>query len=649
MIGTAPCAVYIRFPMKTIMSIANQIIQRRLGFVVISLLLSLSSLAQVKFYASAPKSAAVNQNFQLSYTIENGQGTNLKVPSLNDFQVLGGPNTSTSMQWVNGNVTQSVTYSYILRAKKEGTFKIGRASVNISGANLESNELTIEITKAVAQQPQAQRQRSPFGFDPFEDPFGDMEEEPQVAQADLQKQLKDEVFVKLSVNKNSVYKGEMLTATYKLYFRQNLSGFNISKAPAFDGFWSQEIELDPKRKPAVETVNGKQYNVVEILKYNLYPQRAGSLQVSPAEVSTVARVSVRRQSRSVFDDFFGGGSVAQVPLELSTNGATVNVKELPEAGKPDNFSGAVGKYEFSASLSNKEAKTDEPVTYSIKISGTGNLKFADAPVLQLPESFEVYDPKVKENISNSAAGMTGSKQYDYLLIPRQPGDYKLEAYSFSYFDPASGKYSSIKSGEFNIKVTGEPSTSTNDSFVVSVNKSDVATLGSDIRYIKTAAPDFNASGIFFGSTLFTAAYVSPFLIFIGLIAIKKRNDTLSKDIVGSKRRKALGLAKKRLSAAEAHLKNTDKNKFYDEVSRALWGYLSNKLNIDTAELTKDNVEEKLLSKQVKAESISALKNLLSICEVALYTPAGEGSEMKSNYDTAMNLIADLEDEIKNAV
>ncbi len=608
---------------------------------------SLSINAQVKFYATAPKSAAANQNFQLNYTIENGQGSNLKVPSLNDFQVLGGPNTSTSMQWVNGNVTQSVTYSYILRAKKEGTFKIGRASVNIGGANLESNEVTIEITKAVAQQQQAQRQRNPFGFDPFEDPFGDMEEEPQVSQADLQKQLKDEVFVKLSVNKNSVYKGEMLTATYKLYFRQNLSGFNISKAPAFDGFWSQEIELDPKRKPGVETVNGKQYNVVEILKYNLYPQRAGNLQVSPAEVSTVARVSVRRQSRSVFDDFFGGGSVAQVPLELNTNAALVSVKELPVAGKPENFSGAVGKYDFSASLSSKEAKTDEPITYSLKISGTGNLKFADAPVLQLPESFEVYDPKVKENISNSSAGMSGSKQYDYLIIPRQPGDYKLEAYSFSYFDPASGRYSSIQSGEFNIKVTGEPSKSNSDSFTVTANKADVVALGSDIRYIKTKTPDFNDNRSFFGSAPFAVAYASPLLIFIALIAVKKRNDTLLSDVVGSKRRKALSLAKKRLSAAEGHLKKEDKNSFYDEVSRAVWGYLSHKLNIDTAELTKENVEEKLLNKQVQSSTIATLKNILSICEIALYTPAGEGSEMKTNYESAMNLIADLEDEIKN--
>ncbi len=605
--------------------------------------------AQVKFYSSAPKSAPVNQNFQLNFTIENGQGSNLKIPALNDFQILSGPNTSTSMQWVNGNVSQSVTYSYILRAKKEGTFKIGKASVNVSGANLESNELTIEITKAVAQQQQAQRQRSPFGFDPFEDPFGDMEPEPQVSQADLQKQIKDDVFVKLQLNRNSVYKGEMLTATYKLYFRQNLSGFNISKAPAFDGFWSQEVQLDANRRPTTETINGKQYNVVEILKYNLYPQRAGNLQVSAAEVSTVARVSVRRQSRSVFDDFFGGGSVAQVPLELNTNAAAVNVKDLPEAGKPENFNGAVGKYDFNASLSAKEAKTDEPVTYSLKISGSGNLKFADAPVLKLPEAFEVYDPKVKESISNSAAGMSGTKQYDYLIIPRMPGDYKLEAYSFSYFDPSAGKYITLHSPEFTIKVTGEPSQSTtkNDSFIASVNKEDVVTLGQDIRYIKTRMNEDGRSS-FFGSTGFVAAYASPFLLFIGLVAIKKRNEKLSLDVAGTKRRKALAIARRRLAAADIHLKNAEKKNFYDEVSRALWGYLSNKLNIDTAELSKDNVEEKLLSKGVKPETVAVLKNLLNTCELALYTPAGEGSEMKNNYEQSMNLMADLEDEIKAA-
>ncbi len=603
--------------------------------------------AQVKFYASAPKSVPLNSNFQLSYTVENGNATSIKPPTLNDFQLLGGPNTSTSMQWVNGNVTQSVTYSYILRPKKEGNFKISKGSVVVSGTNMESNELTVQVTAAVAQQ-QQRRQRNPF--DPFDDPFfngGYEEEEPQQSSGDLEKELKDDVYMKLVVSKSSAYKGEMLTASYKLYFRQNLSGFNVVKAPAFDGFWSQEVELSPNRKPQIENINGKQYNTIEILKYNLYPQRAGALPVAGCEISTVAQVQIRSRSRSVFDDFFNMGRAQQVPLTLKTSAVSVNIKDLPENGKPADFAGAVGNYKFETSLSNKEAKTDEPITYTLKISGTGNLKFVDAPELTFPDEFEVYDPKTKESITNTADGMSGTKQYDYLVIPRQPGEYKIETKSFSWFDPGSAKYFTTNSPEFTVKVAGEPSKNMNAAVAATGSgQEEVTLLGQDIRYIKTNKPLFEKESKFFGSAGFVTAYSAPFLLFIGLLAAKRRNENMAADVIGTKRRKALKLAKKRLSIAEKHLAKSDKKNFYDEVSRAIWGYLGDKLSIDMAELSKDNVEEKLLSKNAKHDTISKLKSLLETCELALYAPIGEGSEMKSNYDLAMNLMADLEDEVK---
>jgi len=609
----------------------------------LSIVSCLPSFSQARFSASAPKSVPQNSNFQLSYTLENGNGSNLKPPAITDFQVLGGPNTSTSMQWVNGNVTQSITYSYILRPKNQGTFKIGKGSIQVAGVTMESNEVTVQVTAPVAAQ-QQQRQRNPY--DPFDDPFfnGGEEEQPQTSNADLEKQLKDDVFVKLSVNKNSVYKGEMLTASYKLYFRQNLSGFNVSKAPAFDGYWSQEVELDPKRRPSVETINGKQYNTIEILKYNLYPQRAGALPVASCEVNTVVEVQVRSNSRNFFGSFFG--QVQQVPMALKTNSATVNVKELPEAGKPADFAGAVGSYKFETSLSNKEAKTDEPITYTLKISGAGNLKFVDAPSLQFPAEFEVYDPKTKENINNSAAGMSGMRQYDYLLIPRQPGEYKIESKTFSWFEPSSAKYFTVKSPEYAVKITGEPSKNVNTNTPAEINKEEVALVGQDIRYIKTNTPEFKKGNSFFASAGFAAMYSAPFLLFVALVMAKRRNENLAADVIGAKRRRALKLAKKRLSVAEKHLTTGDKKNFYDEVSRATWGYLGDKLNIDMAMLSKENVEEKLLVKNAKAETISKLKGLLNTCELALYSPIGEGSEMKTNYDAAMNLIADLEDEVK---
>jgi hypothetical protein len=605
------------------------------------------AFGQAKFYIAAPKSVAVNQNFQLNITLENANGEGLRPPSMPDFQVLGGPNSSTSMQWINGNVTQSITYSYVLRPKQEGTFKIGKAGITVSGVNMESNELTIEVTKAVSQPQAQQRQRNPY--DPFDDPFFHQqqeEDEPQASAADLQKQLKDDVFLKLSVSRNSVYQGEMLTATYKLYFRQNLSGIDLDKAPGFDGFWSQEVEMDPKRRPVLETINGKQYNCVEIFKYNLYPQRTGTLQVPPADLNVVAQVAVQSRSHSIFDAFFNTGRAQQVPLKLKSEGAAITVKPLPEGGKPADFAGAVGKFNFETSLSAKEGKTDDPITYTIKISGTGNLKLIDAPKLQLSSAFEVYDPKTKENITNGPAGLTGTKQYDYLVIPRQPGDYKIDKQQFSYFDPSAGKYFTITSPEYALRITGQPSQNANANAGF-VSKQDLSVLGQDIRYIKTNTPVFDKKAdSFFGSASFYAVYSAPMLLFIGLIAVKRRNEDLAADIVGAKRRRALKLAKKRLSIADKHLKLNDKKVFYDEVSRAIWGYLGDKLNIDMSELSKDNVEEKLLNKSVKGETIANLKGLINTCELALYAPAGENGEMKKNYDSALHLIADMEDEIK---
>ncbi len=607
-------------------------------------------IGQVKFSISAPASVAVNQAFQLNVTLENANGSNPRLGAIPDFQVVGGPNSSTSMQWVNGNVTQSVTYSYVLKPKQEGTFKIGKASITVNGVNMESNELNIAVGKAVAQQQQQQR-----AYDPF-DPFGQQQQQQQQQQeqqpsdGDMAKQLKDAVIFKLEINRGSVYEGEMLTATYKLYISPNI-GLSISKMdkiPAFEGFWSQEVEMDPKRQPTTVTLNGKQYKEIDLFKYNLYPQRSGSVKVPSAEVGVVAQVQVRSRSRNFFDDFFNGGRVQQVPLDLKTDAGVVSVKALPENGKPDDFTGAVGKFNFETSISSKEGKTDDPITYSVKISGTGNLKLIEAPKFKMPPAFEVYDPKTKENISNGAAGLTGSKQYDYLLIPRQPGEYKVDSHVFSYFDPTTGKYVTITSPEYALKITGAPSKNMNSGGQVGSSKQDISVLGQDIRYIKTTVPVFTKNGgQFFGSTGFIGMYGAPALLFFLLIGLRRRNETMAADVVGTKRRRAIKLAKKRLSVAEKHLKTNDKKAFYDEVSRATWGYLGDKLNIDMAGLSKDNVEDKLQARAVKPETISKLLGLINTCEMALYAPVSdEHTEMKKNYDTAMNLIADLEDEIK---
>lgn len=609
-----------------------------------SLLLLFSTMAntawaQAKFYATAPKQMGINQVLQVNFVLENADGSNLKMPATPDFQVVGGPNTSTSMSWVNGNISKSVTYSYMLRPKKEGTFKIGKASITVGGVNMESNELTVEVGKAVQQQ----QRRDPFDDPFFDDVFGRNQQVPEIDMAELEKQAKKDVFVRLIVSRNNVYKGEMLTATYRLYFRQSIAGLEVGKAPAFEGYWSQEIKQSPNQRPVQEKVNGVVYNAVDVMKYNLYPQRAGSVPISGADFKAIVVMPVGNRSRSIFD--IGRSYVQKVPIGISVAAAPINVKELPEAGKPENFSGIVGKFTYDAKLSSTNGKTDEPITYTTKISGTGNLKFVEAPAMDFPEDFEVYDPKVKESITGSENGYSGSKQYDYLLIPRQPGEYKIEVQPFSFFDPSTAKYVTLKSPEFTVTVTGEPSKNLNTNAPAA--QSEVALLKQDIRYIKTDMPTLEKAGNgFYGSAAYAAALASPLLLFIGLVALNRRNANLAADVIGTKRRRALKLAKKRLAVAEKHLAKGEKKEFYNEVSRGMWGYLADKLNIDMSGLSKDAVEEQLLAKQVSADTINKLKVLLGTCDLALYAPVGEGSEMKLNYNTALNLIADLEDEIK---
>lgn len=620
-------------------------------------LLSVSVWAQTAFYASLnTKSVPVNQNFQLSFTIENGSGKNLQLPTLNDFQVLSGPNTSQSMQFINGNVSQSVTYSYILRPKKEGTFKIGKAKINISGAEVESNELSITVTEAAQQQAQQQRRRSPFGFDPFSDPFDDPffgggqeeEPEPQQSEGEINKQIRDNVFLRIVTDKNNVYEGEEITASLKLYYLLNFGNVQLNKAPKFDGFWSQEVTLSPNQKPTVETVNGKKYYVLTLQQYNLFPQRSGKLNITPAELNMIVQV----QTNSGRRDFFGRmlGQVQNIQYKAQSNAAAVNVKTLPEKNKPANFSGAVGKFQMSAALSKKNAstssataKTGEAITYSVKVSGTGNLKTFELPKPIFHETFETYEPKTKEDIK----GNSGYKQADYLVVPREPGNYKLEPLQFSYFDPSTEKYVSLQSPEYSVTVSGEAITSAAVENNSLVPQAKVESLGNDIRYIKTDG-ELKPEKPFEYSAVYYSLLGTPLLLFAGLLLYKRKRDKTNADVAGTKLRRANRIARKRLVNAEKHLKANQHKLFYNEISRAVLGYVSDKLHIDVADLSKENIEEKLVQKQVNADLISQLKELLIRCEFALYTNVQSNENMQQQYYTAVGLISQLENELKNA-
>ena len=623
------------------------------GIVALALLLAACTFAhaQVKFTASAPKSVLTNQQFQLEFIIENGDPDGFTPPSLNDFQEVD----NSSMQ-ININGVNVTRLNLILVPKKEGTFKIGKAQITIRGARYESNELMITVARPTPQQLQQQQQQLQQAqqqqqqmqqmiiqqqqqFQRQIQQMTQQQQGPQLSNQSIEKAIKENLFLRFVTDKSNAYMGERITATIKLYYRLECQIHGMQKSPSFDGFWSQEVQMPKDPKPTIEVVNGQKYYVQDLYIYHLYPQKSGVLNISAVDLGMEVGVPV---NNGFWTETEG------VNYKASSNGISVKIKELPSAGVPADFSGAVGQYSYSTKLSSDEGRTDNAITYTVKISGSGNLKTIDIPKPQFPDGFEIFDPKVRDDVGNS--GTNGTKQYDYLVIPRQPGDYKIPGSSFSYFDPSLGKYFTLSSPELSLKVIGEPSQNPNSGSSALASKEDVSTLHSDIRYIKTKVSDLNKGNkSFFGSVAYVGLLATPFLVFIGLIFAKRRNEDLAADIVGAKRRRATKLAKKRLSAAEKHLSQNDKQTFYDEISRAIWGYLGDKLNIDQSQLSKDNVEEKLLSRSVKAESIAKLKDLINTCELALYAPIGGGDEMTQNYNTAVTLITDLEDEIKQAV
>jgi hypothetical protein len=616
--------------------------------------LMLLAFGQVRFYGQLnTKTTPLNQNIQLSYTIENAEGQNLKLPNLNDFQVLSGPHTSQSMQWVNGNMSQSVSYSYILKPKKEGTFKVGKASINVGGATVESNELSIQVTAASQQSAQQQRRsNNPFGWDPFEDPFGNdpfdpfgqqqqQEEEPSTSSdGDIDKQVRENLFLRMVTSKNKVYVGEHVTATLKLYYRLNFGNTQMAKAPKFDGFWSQEVVMDPNQKPRVEKVNGQEFYVIDVQKYDLYPQRAGNLQISGTELNMIVQAQVQSQRRSVWD-MFGGAQLKNIQYKPTSNPIAITVEELPSNGKPVDFSGAVGKFDMEAKLSSLQAKTDEAITLSIKLVGTGNLKTIELPKPILPDGFEAFDPKTKESI----IGISGTKQADYLLIPRQPGQYKIEAIPFSFFNPETGKYVSLKSNEFDITINGAPSKAMVENNPTLPNSAAVKELGKDIRYIKTQEAFDDAEMHFIGSPLHYGLMISPLLLFIGAFVFKKKKLAESSDIIGTRIKKATKMARKRLQMASQHLKSNQPKLFYDEISRALLGYLSDKLQIPAADLSKDNIASKLMSKNIDDAQIDEVKKMLEHCDMALYSNQVDSTDMSAQYQNAIQLITSLDQKL----
>ena len=582
----------------------------------------------VRFTASAPSTVIVDKPFQLVYTV-NATGKDLKVPEFTNFEVLAGPfeSRSSSYQVINGKTSSSlsISYTFTLQGLKTGTYSVPPASIMVDGQKHSSNGLSIKVLP-----------------DDGSDAAGSSAAQSGASTAKI---TNDKIFIRTNVSKSSVYEQEPVVVTYKLYTLADVAGMNNMKMPDFNGFLKQELDQSQNKQLSYENFNGKNYGTIVLYQVLLYPQRTGDITIDKASFEAVIRVQNKTQVRSIFDDFFD--SYTNVNKALVAPAVKVKVYPLPGA-KPAGFSGTVGQLSMSSTISATQVKANEAVTLKVVISGSGNMKLIKNPDIELPEGFEIYDPKVNNNFKTTLSGVSGTKTIEYLFIPRNAGDFEIPAAEFVYFDLQEKTYKTLRTPVYNLKVSkGEGGES-----VVSgnyVNKEDVKQLGKDIRFIETKPFKLTKkTEPVFGTVEGWILYLIPLLVALFLFFVLKRKALENSNIEFVRNKKANKQAQKRLKMAQKLLNEGKKDKFYEEVLKAVWDYLSDKLAIPAASLTKERGEAELTEEGVNADAIKQFTDILNTCEFARYAPNSGQQEMGNLYAEAIDAISNLEDIIKKS-
>lgn len=595
---------------------------------------------EVVFKSQAPNQVIVGKPFQLTFSV-NHRGKDLRAPEFTNFDVLAGPYTSTSSStsFVNGHRTSSFsqTYTYTLIAQHPGTFTIGPATIKVDGENYQSNGVRIQVLPEDEQTTEDNTTAS-------------SSQRPQAQSSGNAQVSNNNLFVRTIVSKTRVHEQEALLLTYKLYFA-NVDVAQLTnniKLPEFTGFLKQELHLD-NIQTELEHYNGRNYQTAILYRTILYPQHAGEIKIDPANFEVVIRVQTRQQVRSIFDDFFA--SYTNVTKAITAPGTTIHVSSLP-SGKPASFSGGVGTFNLTPTISQTEVLANEAITIRLDISGSGNMKLLKTPAIDWPEGFEPYDPKVTNNFSTTTVGVSGTKSIEYLAIPRNAGEYTIPPVAFSYFDIDSKQYRTLSTPEYTIRVkrNGNESIAGNEGSDASATpvytpQEEIKQLGTDIRYIDTkpfmvlqGGKKFRLSSLGAGIAY---AYLSPLLIAMGVLVILRKKIRENADIRKVRYKHANKVAQKRLRAAEKALKENNKELFYAEIEKAAWTYLSDRLSIPTAELNKDNITAILTQKGIESSLITAVKEVLSTAEFARYAPTSDHA-MDDLYKSTTQLINQLE-------
>lgn len=608
---------------------------RKYIFLILMISASLQMFAkeEVTLRASAPEVVVNGDQFRLTYTVNSQDVKDFLAPQAKGFDVLMGPSRSqqSSTQIINGKVSssRSITYTYILMAVSEGTFNIPSASIEVDGEKIFSNPLTIKVLPKDKEDANSNQDNSGISS-------RNQKSSGRITDNDL--------FVLATASKTKVHEQEAILVTYKAYTTVDLRQL-LGKMPDQQGFYVQEVELPTQKTFKLEHYKGRNYNTVVYRQYVLFPQKAGRLEIPAVTFDAVVaqRVAV---SDDPFEAFFNGGGYVEVNKKIVAPKVVINVEPLPS--KPEGYSGGVGTFTMKSDISTTELKANEAVTIKLTINGTGNMKLVSAPEVKFPHDFEIYDPKIDDNYQLTADGLSGTKTIEYLAIPRHAGNFTIPPIEFKYFDIKSETYKTLKTDAYTLKVNKGDGSSANQQVIADfTNKESVKVLGTDILFIKTGDSALMQKGkYFFGTTAYYLWYIIPFVLFIVFVVIYRKQAVENANVARVKTKKANKVATKRMKLAGKLLSENKVNEFYDEVLKALWGYISDKLNIPVSKLSRDNIEAELAGHGVSEELIKEFIGALSECEFARYAPGNQNEAMDKVYSASVDVISKMENSIK---
>ena len=608
---------------------------RKLFLTAFLVLSALVMTAQTSIQVQTHKVVAEDERFNVTFVIDG----NVKVSEFSwepgsDFQLLWGPQRghSSSIQIINGKTTKSVqtTFSYVLRPLKAGRFSLPSARANVDGKELVSSSESIEV---VSQQAQSRQQN----------PSSSSQSQTQQPKA-TQQRTGEDIILTLNLSRTNVVVGEPITATIMLYTRADIAGFESAQFPDFNGFWSQEQDSPTNIEFSRATYNGQIYNAALLKKYMLIPQQTGALTISPAEIVCLVNVRTAPSGNSIFDGFFD--SVTTVRQKVVSKAVKVNVSALPK-GAPESFGGGVGEFTISAKMSKDSLKTHEAASLIVTVSGKGNISLIQAPDVKLPPDMEAYDTKTSDRVDKS--GYSGSKRYEYPFIPRSWGDFVIPPVKYSYYDVKAGKYVTLQTDSIAFNVARGADVPGAGTVISAPSQKDVKSLGTDIRYINVKNSQLSAKGVFFvGSALFWVLTALIVLLAVLCWAAFRKIAARREDVAGAKNRKATKMAMKRLRLAGTFLRQNLYTAFYEELHKALLGFMSDKLNVPVAELSKERIAEILSEGGVPANLIDSFVGLIDACEFARYSPSAGNEAMTAHYEAALDVISSVDSNMKTS-